>query len=566
MNRDLRQYKTIDLHSAKKQLSSKNSNGQYFNPYTRQAAYLAPERVYTPEASPEYRKKQLRENNKLSKGQIRRNKQRRKIRFMIKLFFIMLVTVSVVWGGLQIKEMITYPKVSYQIVQTGSIDNSQTFEGVIIRQEKVYYSQGEGILQAIIPEGEKAKRNGEVCVLINGTSLVQTLEEKDKVSTELYNTARSREQFSYYQDELFQIQNSIKNTMNTFYSERFKDTTEYIYNIRSELENYTDQRTKLYIKEQNLMGNSTGQKLTLLDAQINEMHYTSLTEESGIVSYGLDGAEAELTPEILADMAYDSFQQIQKKNYQNIGYNSQIAKGVPLYKIVSGDRWYIVTYVDLKAGESYKEGQVYQLNFETIERLKINFKLSSKVIEEDKIKLVFEANEQIDRFLNLRLVNFTIGNRNEEGLKIPLQAIVEQNMMKIPANYQVEKDGQVGVYRKNGEITEFVKISPQYQREDMVYILQEIGEKEALRIKDILYEPVTQATYQVDEIQTTEGVYVINGNLAQFKKVDIYLRNNEHALIKYSANNELKELDKIISNPKSIKRDQLLQHMSIQNE
>ncbi|WP_069997597.1 HlyD family efflux transporter periplasmic adaptor subunit [Cellulosilyticum sp. I15G10I2] len=566
MNNNLKQHKTIDLHSTKRQRSSKSNKLEYFNPYTRESEYPATQSAYTPMVSPEVRKKQIKENNKLSKRDIRKNKRKDKLRFSVKIVLAMFITVTTVWGAISIKDMLTYPKVSYQIVKTGSIDNSKAFEGIIIREEKVYYSEKEGMMKTIIAEGEKVKKNGEVCVLINDPSLQQALEEKSKISHELYNAANKREKFSYYQDDLYQIDSSIKNTINTFYSERYKDTTEYIYSIRNELENNVSKRTKLYVNEQNTLGETVGQKLTTLNAEVSQMQYANKTEKSGIVSYGIDGAEERLTPQVIDTMSYSMFKDIRQESHQNLGNNTYISKGMPLYRIISDDRWYIVTYIDLEEGDAYKERQNYVLNFETGNRIQITFKLEKKIIEDNKIKLVFETNEQMDRFLNLRILDFSIGNRNEEGLKIPLQAIVEQNMLKIPSEYKIEKDGQLGVYRKNSDITEFVKIIPQYEKNDEIYILQEVGVRDAININDILYHPTTQATLKLGDIYTKEGVYVINGKLAQFKAIDVYLRNNEYALIKYTANNELKELDKIISNPKSIKRDQLLQHMNIQNE
>ncbi len=566
VNNNLKQNKTIDLNATKRQRSSNNNQLPYFNPYARETEYHTRQEVYKPMASPEIRKKQLKENNKISKQELRKNKRKRKIRFIVKLTFIMVFTVAIIWGSISIKDLLTYPRVSYQIVQAGSIDHSKAFEGIIIRDEKVYYSQGEGMLHTIIAQGEKVKKNGEVCFLINNASLEQTLEEKNKISTELYKAADNREKFSYYQDDIYQIDTSIKNTINTFYGERSKNTTEYIYAIRNELENSVAKRTKLYVNEQNYMGEPVGHKLTALDVKMNQLQYINKTEQSGIVSYGVDGVEEQLTPQVIDTMSYSTFKDIRQNAHQNLGNNTHVTKGLPLYKVISDDRWYITTYIDIKEAEEYKEGQNYTLNFETVERLKVNFKLKTKKIEENKVRLVFETNEQMDRFLNLRVIDFSIGNKNEEGLKIPLQAIVEQNMIKIPSTYKIEKDGQAGVYRKNNEITEFIKISPQYEKDDEIYILQEIGTRDAIHIDDILHNPTTQETIKVSQMQTTEGVYVINGKLAQFKAINVYLKNNAYALIKYTANNELKELDKIISNPKSIKRDQLLQHMSIQNE
>jgi hypothetical protein len=592
MNTSQKNNKTIDFNSTKRQRSSKNSDPAYFNPYSREADYPSTstyhsgityrDRVYNKnsqnnynkdfapvhisEGSPELRKKQLKERNKLSKSQIRKNKKRRQQRLIFNVTILMAFTVVTVWGGLNIKDILTYPRVSYQVVESGRIDNSRSFEGIIIRDEKVYYSESEGTMQTIIGEGERVKKEGEVCVLVDNNGLTQTEQEKDKTSSELYNAADKRKQLSYYQDDIYQIDTIIRDTLNTFYGDRDKDNTDYVYSIRTQLDSQVNKRTGLYMKEQSSSNTAIVQKLNLLDNRIGGLKYISIPGKSGIISYSIDGQETKLNSKTIDTMHYEMFKELNDNEYQNIGNNTYVTKGMPLYKVILDDIWHIVTYIDSKDGEFFKQGNSYTLDFDTVNHIKINFILKSKITEDKKIKLVFETSDQIGNFLGQRNVSFSIGNKNEEGLKIPLTSIVEQNMIRIPSEYKVQRDGEIGVYRKKGEVSEFVKIMPQYENAGGTYILQQIGEADCIQINDILSHPNNGSVVQIEEIQTTQGVYVINGKLAQFKAVNIYLQTNEYALIKYTADNELKELDKIISNPKSIKRDQLLQHMNIQNE
>jgi hypothetical protein len=580
MNSNKKTSKTIDFDATKRQRSSKNNPPAYFNPYlknseytptghynsTRSPNYLDDNRRSSQVKSPELRRKQMKEQNKLSKSQIRKNRKRRRARFVMKVSAIMFSTILIIWGGISLKDMFMYPKISYQIVQAGKIDNSMAFEGLIIRDEKVYYSGEQGVLQYIIGEGEKVRKNGEVCALVDDSALAQTEEEKHKTSTEIYSAADTRKEFSYYQDDVYQINHEIKNTINKFYSERMKENTDYVYAIRNQLERNMDKRTEVYVEEQTNLNNSAARKLTALDSKMNTLKSISKAEESGIISYKIDGQESHFTSEMLNQIQYAMFKEIQTSDTHPALNSTTVVKERPLYKIVTADTWYIVSYVEGKEGENFKPEQSYQLFFETIDNRQINFKLKTKTTEDKKVKLVFETSEQIGDFLGERNIVFSIGNKNEEGLKVPLQAIVEQNMIKIPSEYKVTQGEEVGVYRKNGEITEFVKINVQYEKDDSIYIFQEIGVSECIQINDLLVHKESGKEMRIEQMETKQGVYVINGKIAQFKAIEIYLQNNEYALIKENNQSELRALDKIISNPKSIKRDQLLQHMNIQNE
>ncbi|MDF2877955.1 MAG: hypothetical protein K0S30_1051 [Clostridia bacterium] len=580
MNSNKKTSKTIDFDATKRQRSSKNNPPAYFNPYSKNSEYNPPS-YYNPTRnlnplndnrktaqpkSPELRRKQMKEQNKLSKSQIRKNHKRRKRHFVIKVSAIMLSTVLVIWGGISLKDTLIYPKISYQIVQAGKIDNSMAFEGLIIRDEKVYYGEDKGDLQYIIGEGEKVRKNGAVCALVNDSALAQTQEEKDKTSTEIYNAADTRKAFSYYQDDVYQIDHEINNTINKFYSERMKESTEYVYAIRNQLERSMDRRTEVYVEEQEDLNNSAAKKIMALDSKMNTLKYISKAEESGIVSYKIDGQESYFTSEMIDQIQYTMFKEIQASTTQPAMSSSADTKEMPLYKIVTADSWYIVSYVEAEAGENFRPEQSYQLFFETMDNRGINFKLKAKKAEDERVKLVFETNEQIDDFLGERTIVFSIGNKNEEGLKVPLQAVVEQNMIRIPTEYKVQQGEDIGVYRKNGEVAEFVKLNIQYEKDDAIYVFQEIGQLESIQINDLLVHKESGKETKIEQMETRQGVYVINGKIAQFKAIEIHLQNNEYALIKENSQSELKALDKIISNPKSIKRDQLLQHMNIQNE
>ena len=598
MDKRQKRTKTIDFNATKRQRASQNNNQGYFNPYARDGNYqnvqsysersnedVYPYLNYSNYAAPpsyypsgrlsdpkEQRKKEFKSQNKLTKAQVRKNKKKRRRRAVLRLLAVMSLTVILVWGGITLKDALTYPKISYQVVQMGSINNAKTFEGIIIRNEKVYYSDKEGTMQTLLGEGEKVKKEGVVCALVDGSSLLQTEEERNKASTELYEAADKRKEISYYQDTVYRINNKMKETMNAFYSERLGETTDYVYALRSELDKQVNERTDVYVEEQKNLVNqkttapSSAEKLTALNSRIQSLQYASQSDQSGIVSYFVDGKENELSSKVIGTFSYAGFKETRESHYQNVGNNTYIKKGMPLYKIVFDDTWYIVSYVDAKTGEFFKEGNSYPLSFNNEDSSEVTFALKSKISEENRVKLVFETNEQVNRFLHQRVVDFSIGNKNEEGLKIPLQAIVEQNMLKVPSAYKVEQGSEIGVYRKTGEITEFVKINPQYEKDNTLYVLQEIGSPDKLQLNDLLVQSKTNQTAKLDQIETAQGVYVINGKIAQFKAIEIYLQNNEYALIKYFADSKLKEMDKIISNPKSIKQDQLLQHMNIQNE
>ncbi len=517
--------------------------------------------------SPQKRRESIKKRNKLTKAQIQRMKKRRKQRLILRVVMTMALTTLGVWGIIQLKDMLEKPKVSYQIVKTGTIDNSKSMSGIILRNEQVIYSEDEGNIQYVVSEGEKVKKDGLVYVLVDEQQLTQSTKKQNEVDEQIYQKAEDRKEISYYQDQIYKLNEDVKTNLEMFYDNRFENTTHFVYTLREQLEQNINKRTAIYTQEQKEQKQNIADLKTEIEANINQYHLGKTAPEAGIISYKVDGQEVENVSELLEKIDYKKYNSIIKGSKLNYLNKNIVTKEDPIYKIILDNKWHIISYIDLSEEDDFKEGQSYYLDFTGTTNKQVNFKLISKQNEEDKrIRLVFETNDQISDFLDLRTVDFTIGNKNVSGLKIPKQAIVEQNMLKIPSAYCVEKDGQLGVYRKTGEVAEFIPIKVQYRKEDDSYIRQDIAQANSIQVNHIIVEPETGKTYQVTDIETKQGVYVINGKIAEFKTIEVEMISGDYAIVKYGGNTQLKEMDKMISNPKGIKLEQLLTDMSIQNE
>ncbi|WP_054740498.1 HlyD family efflux transporter periplasmic adaptor subunit [Cellulosilyticum ruminicola] len=548
--------------SKNKQTSSKTNSKR--NVSRMQQDYTAYTSNYI--GSPDERRKDIQKRNKLLKAQIERNRRRRAKRFRKKLIMVVIITTLCVWGILKVKEILTKPEVSTQVVNTGTLDMSEIYEGIIVRNEKVYTSEVTGTIQYNVTEGEKVKKEGiAYAVVSDEKNLVMAEKEKVKADTELYNTADKRKEISYYQDEVSVLANDFDTKMQEYYKNINAINTDYIYILRGQLDDNVKDLTDIYTKEQEALNTSVGEKVNNITNNLEKYKSVQKTASSGIISYNIDGQE-KLNYENISKLDYNTYHKIFKKTASQNIIKSYVEKDEPVYKLVLDNTWYIVTYVSNEKDDIFTKGTSYPLNFDTLNGSEINCKLVSKEQENNRLRLVFKTQEQIDEFLTVRQVHFSIGNKNESGLKIPVQAIVEQRLLKIPVEYKIEKDNKIGVQRKNGEVIEFVEIRPQSEKQDMMYILQDVGNLRGLTVGTKLVNPVSGGTYTIDEFETAQGVYVINGQIAQFKKIDIYVQSEDYALIKNNGSSQLKEKDKIISNPKNIKINQLLEDMTIKNE
>lgn len=516
--------------------------------------------------TPEVARQEIKQKNKISRKEAEQLRKKRKSKQRNKIILVALMIIVGVYGGIKVADHFIYPTVSYQVVRMGMIDNSEKVQGLIVRDEKVYTSTVDGNVHYLTGEGQRVKKDGEVSYISQDEVASQVMDEIDHVDSSIYNIQDKRENLSEYQTEIYNLNNHITTEIKDFYNSRSLEKTNSVYTLRKQLDRIVQTRTQLYVNEPTDRTENLQQNRLELSSKLNDYQNVVKAEEAGIVSYVIDGYEEALQTSEIEGINFEDYQKLLKGSNPNESNKSvdQTTKDTPIYKLIVNDTWQVVTYLDAEQAMKLKEGESYDLVFNQINNIRVRFKLSSKLEEEEKVKLIFTTSDQIVQFLPYRVVEFTIGENKAEGLKIPLTAIVEKNVLRIPKEYIVDQESQQGVMRKVGEVVEFVPINVQYTDDNSAYILQDLSNLSGIQINQTLSNPESGTNFTIKEVQAMQGVYTINGRYAKFKGIEIVLTNEGYAIIK--ENSELKEFDQIISNPKSIKEDQLLKSMNIQNE
>lgn len=553
-------YKTESSEETNKRYNPYSyTNDSYANPYN-QSSYTNNKRK-----DPQLVREEIKQKNKISRKESEQLKRKKKSMQRKKIVATIFAVMLGVYGSIKLVEAFMYPTVSYQTVRTGIIDNSQKVQGIIVREEIVYTSESEGSVHYLTGEGQKVRKDGEVCYVAKDDELNKVTEQIEDVDVSIYNIQDKRENLAEYQTEIYNLNNGITNEIKDFYNNR-AEKTNAVYTLRKQLDRIVQTRTDLYVNEASERTESLQQNRLTLTNELKAYHDIILSKESGTVSYVIDGQEALLKSSEIDQLNFETYKNLVKDKKVNESNKSvgQTTNDSPLYKLITDDKWQIVTYVDADKSSQFTENEFYDLIFEDMGNARVNFKLTAKVEEGENVKLLFTTRDQMVKFLPYRSVEFTIGENKSEGLKIPLSAIVEKNVLRIPTEYIIQKDKEQGVMKQTGELVEFVPINVQYTKDESSYILQDLGDLKSVQVNQSIVKSESKEGFVVSEVAAVQGVYTINGRYAKFKQVDIVLVNEDYAIIK--ADSQLKEFDQIISNPKSIKEDQLLKSMNIQNE
>lgn len=165
-------------------------------------------------------------------------------------------------------------------------------------------------------------------------------------------------------------------------------------------------------------------------------------ETTGIVSYWYDGLEEAFSPEFPEQITLDSFPSKEEDAEQppepeNIRTDSK-QEGDPLYKIVTGDTWYMALCIEDQYMDRYSMGARIEVSFDDA----VLDAWITRMTQYDGYWVVItETNRYYEAFSKLRYCDVTIITEDNSGLIIPTTARAMQE----------QEDGTMleGVYVKN---------------------------------------------------------------------------------------------------------------------
>lgn len=257
----------------------------------------------------------------------------------------------------------------------------------------------------------------------------------------------------------------------------------------SKITEYKKQITNLVSKKAKLSGENSASGSYLkqlytqrakLEEQLNSGAEYIKAPESGIVSYKVDGLEETLTPNNFSTLNKEFLEKLNLKTGQLIATNDECGK------IIDSSKCYIATISDSEESKKAQINDKVQIRLANTKILDAKINYISQENENDTL-IILEIDKQISELANYRKISFDLIWWSDSGLKVPNQAIVEENGL----NYVVRnREGYlnkilVKVTRKN----EKYSIVTNYDTEElqnMGYTSNEIINMKKISIYDEL--------------------------------------------------------------------------------
>lgn len=302
-------------------------------------------------------------------------------------------------------------------VENGKLYKEETDIGYVIRNEKVVkgenYKNG---MEQIIGEGSRAAVNENIFryYSTNEENLKQKIADLD---VKIQDTM-SQEEGVFTSDAKI-LENQI--------DDKIQDINKV--NDISKLEEYKKEIESLVSKKAKIAGEASPQGSYLrklieerkkYETELNSGAEYVKAPMSGIVSYRVDGLEETLTP--------DNFSSLNKEYLESLNLNTGkiVASNEECGKVIDNFECYIATISSSEEAQNAKVGDSVKV------RLSNNAEISAEITnlikdENNEVVIILKVQKQIEELINYRKITFDLIWWSASGLKVPNQAIVQEN-------------------------------------------------------------------------------------------------------------------------------------------
>ncbi len=305
-------------------------------------------------------------------------------------------------------------------VEEGKLYLEETDVGYVIRDEVVVKgNQYKNGMEQIKNEGEKVAKNENIFRYYskNEENLKKQIEELD---VKIQETMKS--QTDLYSSDVKLVENQIDEEV-----EELNKVTDV-----SKLTEYEKKINQLVTKKAKIVGEKSpsgsylkqlNNQRVKLEKELNEGAETIKSPKSGVLSYKVDGLEEVLTPANFSSLSKEYLENLNLKTGKLIATNDECGK------IIDNFQAYIATISSSKQSKEAKIGDKVKVRLSNNDEIDAEIAYISQENDDERI-LVLKINKEIAELSNYRKISFDLIWWSYSGIKVPNEAIVEENNLQ----------------------------------------------------------------------------------------------------------------------------------------
>lgn len=342
-------------------------------------------------------------------------------------FFLVLFIVLMIWIVTALVNYFQPPKIEW-----GRLSTDQEISAIIVRDEQVVNSTEYGKFESVAGESELVEQGNEVAIIYKNEFSESDVDKLISVQQDIKNYQEDYILKNVIHDDLIHIDDEIDRLIREISDLVREDKNRMLPSKEYELKKMMEKRRK-YLNE-NLYIDSTLQQKFLTENTLRDKIQRSVVNlqapSDGIISFFLDGMEAELTKERVEYIDTDKYtliedQLLNSSIESNINSNAMVATNDPVYRIVNPNHWYAMIKMPRNKNTLVKGG-ICDVTFESYKETISNVYVQDVRQYGREVIIVLEINSEIGPMTSLRMVKGNLG-RSNEGFKVPLEVLAQQD-------------------------------------------------------------------------------------------------------------------------------------------
>lgn len=346
-----------------------------------------------------------------------KNNQKIKM-LLLKIIIILIAILIIAYIIFEVGNLLLQPT-DIVTVENGKISSETSTEGYIIREETVLkgenYKNGMSQIKA---EGEKISVNENAFRYY--TKDEESLNNKIKELDNKIAEAQSEEN-NIFSSDVKVIENEIENKINQMNNVR---DAQKLQEYKGEIEELIKKKTRI-IGELSPTGSymkNLIQKRSEYEKQLNSGSEYMKAQNSGVVSYKVDGLEEKLNVNSLDNITEEFLNKLNLKTGQIIPSSNESGK------IVNNYYCYIATVTKNNDTQKLEEGKYVKIRLTNGDE--ISAKVEKLKPDNDKYIAILKITKDVEELIEYRKINFDIIYWSYSGLKVPNTSLMEENGLK----------------------------------------------------------------------------------------------------------------------------------------
>lgn len=430
-----------------------------------------------------------------------------RIIFYAALLVVTLYLVFCVYKYINSKNISTYQ------VKEGALSEQNSYTGLILREEEVYYAKSSGYYNFYLKEGEKASHN----------DLVYSIDGSGKIKEMMTNQTGDASTLS--QDDLVEIKSEIVKFSKEYSPADFVD----VYDFKDDLDSISLKMSNLYILNKI-------SSMSLNGTNVNKYYCADGADnaKTGYVVYYYDDYEDVKLEDI--NSAY--FDKDREYTRHMIANNEIVEEGDFAYKLVTSNTWQLVFPIEEEKAKEF-DGKEMKVKFlKNQETLKGKVKIIDAIAPGKNTSIekicVVTFNVSVADYLNNRFIDFEIFMNENSGYKVPKSSVVEKEFLLIPDTVAFDFNDTTN--------TVCVKLDKYLEDGTKTYVTTELNvyrtdggeyyvDGNIVKLGNTVYGADEVTSYTINRTATLLGVYKINQGYADFKNIKKLYENEEYIII-----------------------------------